>query len=104
MSVTDLNILTDAIMFAALAALGGAIVFVVVRTALRHRARLKPLEMGLSGGALLAILVAGVAMWPAARSGEGTAPSVTPSAGTAGSVQTDIPSDSVPGPRRRGHR
>lgn len=104
MSVTDLNILTDAVTFAVLAALGGVIAYVVVRTAWRHIGGPKALKLGLSAGSLVAILFAGVAMWPVARSGAGTAIGVTPDPGTPGSQQSDELANPVPAPGVNGSK
>ena len=73
MSTTDLQILTDAVTFAILACLGGALAYVVVRYAWRHLAGSRALKLGMSAGALLAILLAGAAVWPGEGEGDNVA-------------------------------
>ena len=102
MSETDLGILTDAVTFAILAAVGGAVAYAVVRVAWRHLAGTKALKLAMSAAALVAILLAGVAMWPLARESDSTAalPSPTPSIPV--SEPREVEPSPVPGPSIEG--
>src|SRR5687768_15216645 len=86
MSVTDLNILTDAVTFAIVACLGVVFVYAAVRAALKHRSGSTALKIGLPAAALLVILLAGAAMWPATGtidSAVDASPTPTPTASDA---------------------
>jgi hypothetical protein len=66
-STTDLGILADAVTFAILATVGGIVVYAVARTLWRRDAVQQTMKLGLSVAALVAVALAGVALWPAAR-------------------------------------
>ena len=66
MTDTDLSILADAIAFALLVAIGGAALYAVARAALRRASR-QVLIAGLPIAALVALALAGTAVWPFAR-------------------------------------
>ena len=69
MSTTDLSILADAVTFAILVAVGGAVAYAIARATWKRRSMHKSVKMGLSGVALVAVGLAGVAVWPSARDG-----------------------------------
>ena len=101
MSTTDLQILTDAVTFAILACLGGALAYVVVRYAWRHLAGSRALKLGMSAGAFVAILLAGAAVWPGAGEGDyvaaGPPVDLAPTTGTSSEKDEDQ-AGPVPGP------
>ena len=69
MTTDDLSILADALTFALLVTAGGLIMWAVAR-ATWHRRRLnRTAKVGMSTTALVAVGLAGIAMWPAARDG-----------------------------------
>jgi hypothetical protein len=67
MSTTDLSILADAVTFAILVAIGGAIAYAVARATWKRHSLHPNVRMALSGLALVAVGFAGVALWPTAR-------------------------------------
>ena len=67
MSIDDLAILADALTFALLVTVGGLIAWAAIRATSRRPNLRRAMKVGLSSGALLAIGLAGVAMWPTAR-------------------------------------
>jgi hypothetical protein len=68
MTNTDLSILADAISFALIVTIGGLVVYAVARAVLR-RTRRQMLIAGLPAVALVAVALAGTAVWPFAREG-----------------------------------
>lgn len=69
MTTDDLSILADALTFALLVTAGGLVMWAVAR-ATWHRRRLhRAVKVGMSTTALVAVGLAGIAMWPAARDG-----------------------------------
>ena len=87
MSTDDLSILADALTFALLVTIGGLVVWGVVRATWRRPALRRAMKVCLSAAALVAVGLAGVALWPAARQ------SVTTAAGAAG---IDVAQDASP--------
>ena len=89
MSTTDLSILADAVTFAILVAIGGAIAYAIARAAWKRRSMHQTAKVGLSAAALVAVGLAGVAVWPTARDG------VSSAAGIAGfdDVSLDVPDE-----------
>ena len=73
MSTTDLSILADAVTFAILVAIGGAIAYAVARAAWKRHSLRQTAKVGLSAAALVAVGLAGVAVWPTARDGVSSA-------------------------------
>jgi hypothetical protein len=74
MSTSDLNLLADVLAFAGLVALGGLIVTLVDNYAVEsfawtRQAIRRTLRIGVSIAALVAVSLAGVAVWPATREG-----------------------------------
>ena len=73
MSTTDLSILADAVTFAIMVAIGGAVAYAIARAAWKRRSMPQAAKVGLSAIALVAVGLAGVAVWPSARSSVTTA-------------------------------
>jgi hypothetical protein len=66
MTNTDLSILADALAFALVITIGGAVLYAVARATLRRTSR-QMLMAGLPVVALIAVALAGTAVWPFAR-------------------------------------
>ena len=100
MSTSDLNLLADVLAFAGLVALGGLIVTLVDNYAVEsfawtRQAIRRTLRIGVSIAALVAVSLAGVAVWPATREGVNAAVGVDLDA--RGDAVTDDDSQPAPG-------
>ena len=69
MSTEDLAILADALTFALIATVGGLILWVVIRSTWRRPALQSAMKVSVSAAALIAIGIAGVAVWAPTREG-----------------------------------
>jgi hypothetical protein len=93
MTTDDLSILADALTFALLATGAGLVMWAVARATWRRRGLRRTMKVGMSTTALVAVGLAGIAMWPAARDGVNGIPGLGPP-----QDQTENPSsqDSAP--------
>src|SRR5688572_29477616 len=66
MSIHDLSVLASALLFAVLVMSGGLLAWQLARAMWLPPSRRRAIRVGLSAGAIVAVAIAGSAMWPAA--------------------------------------